>query len=645
MSNTITERIYDFLKNHPPFSYIRKTELIPIASMVKVQYSEKGKTIFAQGDKILDQFYVVREGAVELQSNVNDKNVLVDICDEGDIFGTGSLSSAGDVYTRTAKVIEEALVYSIPKSAFSNVLENNVRVKEFLNTSFAEGAKNPYTKYSKYKMLAPCDADWPVSPDFAEIQTINFVKDIVTCSSDTSIREAAVKMKENNVGSIIISDEALHPKGIFTDRDLRNKVVTGDVSIDEPISKIMNSPVITGDPNVTITDIQIAMIRNNIHHLCITEDGSNNSRILGLVSEHDILLIRGKDPSVFIREIQRSDDPLQLKEIRIKAEELLAKYIQQELSISYISRMMSEINSAITIRSIEIAIDKLKEDGHFVPDIPWCWLSIGSQGREEQLLRSDQDNALVFDDVPKTRYAEVKDYFLKLANHVTGFLNQYGFRYCPSKMMANNPKWCLSLSEWKAQFYNWIYALGSKDLMYSTIFFDIHPVYGDEWLADEMIKSILKDIEKQELFISLLAKNALQNPPPLSFFRNIMVENNGEHKNEFDIKARAMMPLVDGARVLILSNGVGHITNTIKRYHKLGEMERENKELYELLADQYELLIRFRAMQGLKHGNTGRYFQPAELNKMQRLMLRNSFSPIKELQSLLVTRFRLKYLG
>ena len=124
-----------------------------------------------------------------------------------------------------------------------------------------------------------------------------------------------------------------------------------------------------------------------------------------------------------------------------------------------------------------------------------------------------------------------------------------------------------------------------------------------------------------------------------------MVENNGEHKNEFDIKARAMMPLVDGARVLILDKGIGHITNTIKRYNKLGELEPENRELYELLADQYELLIRFKTMQGLKHGNSGRYFQPAELNKMERLMLRNSFSPIKELQSLLVTRFRLNFLG
>ena len=121
-----------------------------------------------------------------------------------------------------------------------------------------------------------------------------------------------------------------------------------------------------------------------------------------------------------------------------------------------------------------------------------------------------------------------------------------------------------------------------------------------------------------------------------------MVEHTGEHKNEFDIKARAMMPLVDGARVLILAAKLKGINNTIKRYQKLSELEPENKELYEQLADSYEIVMRFRAMQGLKHGNSGRFFKPDELNKMQRLMLRNCFRPIKELQTLLTVRFNLK---
>jgi CBS domain-containing protein len=121
-----------------------------------------------------------------------------------------------------------------------------------------------------------------------------------------------------------------------------------------------------------------------------------------------------------------------------------------------------------------------------------------------------------------------------------------------------------------------------------------------------------------------------------------MVEHNGEHKDEFDIKSRAMMPLVDGARVLSLAKKMKGINSTIKRYDKLAEIEPENKELYEQLSDAYEMIMRFRAVQGLRHENSGRYFKPEELNKMQRLILRNCFRPIKELQTILTVRFNLK---
>ncbi len=229
-----------------------------------------------------------------------------------------------------------------------------------------------------------------------------------------------------------------------------------------------------------------------------------------------------------------------------------------------------------------------------------------------------------------------------LAQEVTTIFNECGFEFCPAKVMANNPKWCLSLSQWNKQFNDWIHIPGAKEVMYSTIFFDFNPVYGDFELADKMTENIIKSINQQESFLSFLARNALENPPPLSFFREFMVEHNGEHKDEFDIKARAMMPLVDGARILALNARFKGENSTIKRYNKLAEHEPENKELYEQLADAYEIVMRFRAMQGLQHNNEGRYFRPDELNKMQRLILRNCFRPIKELQTILIQRFNLK---
>lgn len=642
MSNTIPHRIYDFLKEHPPFSFISKEELLKISQKIIIIYSENNDVIFHQGEKPPSFFYVVREGAVKLFNEFKDEKILIDVCDEGDIFGIRPLISADQPYTLTAIVSEEALVYKIPAELFLEIMKVNKNVENYFTSSFTGGIRNPYSKYSKQKVFVDSQISINDNFNFSEIQTIPISSKPITCGIETSIKNVALIMKENKVGSIVIVDENQKPIGIITDRDLRNKVVAGDFCSDCKIENIMSSPVITSDKNATAADLQILMIKNNIHHICITEDGTIISKMIGMISEHDILVLHGNNPSVFIREIKRTQNSNQLNLIRISTEQLLKKYLQQEISITYITRIITEINNAINIKAIELTISELSKTGNDLPNVKWCWLALGSQGREEQLLRSDQDNALVFEDAEKSEYEKNKNYFLQLAKGVNDILKDCGFDYCPANVMASNPKWCLSLSEWNNQFENWIYTPGNKEVMYSTIFFDFQPIYGNFELSEKMADNIYQTLNNQESFLSFLAKNALENPPPLSFFRDFMVENNGEHKNEFDIKARAMMPLVDGARVLTLAARLKGINSTIKRFNKLAEIEPENKELFEQLADAYEIIIRFRTMQGLKHNNLGRYFSPDELNKMQRLMLRNCFRPIKELQQILTIRFNLK---
>jgi CBS domain-containing protein len=306
---------------------------------------------------------------------------------------------------------------------------------------------------------------------------------------------------------------------------------------------------------------------------------------------------------------------------------------------------MSEINDALIIRAIQIAENDLEVAGYEKPSANFCWLALGSEGRKEQLLRTDQDNALVFENVAEEDYDEVKGYYLALAENVTLIIHECGFEYCPADMMASNPDWCMSLEKWENQFSKWMNQPGTKEVMMTTIFFDYRPIHGNFELAEKMTQHIFEGIDQQEIYLSHLANNALQNPPPLSFFRNFIVEKNGEHKDQFDLKARAMMPLADAARVLILNAKVGQINNTFERFEKLAELEEGNRELFEQAADAYEILMRFRATQGLKHTDSGRFVQPSELNKMQRLMLRNSFQPIHDLQSLLKVRFRLNLFG
>lgn len=633
MKNTIAERIYDFLKNYPPFSFLTSEELYLICQNVKVIYLENGNYVFSQEEQVHDDFYVVKDGAVGVFRE--GENVLVDKCDEGDIFGLRALIRKGN-YILSAKALEESIVYSISSKYLEEIINTNIEANKFLMASFVTNTHNPYSEEDKKSLFAGEKSLQTNENSFTEVQSAQYSKNPITCKLDTTIKEAAKVMTAMRVGSIIITQKG-KPLGIITDKDLRTKIATGFFSIEDTVDKIMSSPVLTYPKHITVAEAQIAMLQNNISHLCITEDGTDATKLEGILSEHDIVVIHGNNPSVLIKEAKRAKKVESLKYIRGKADDLLRGYIEQHIPIFFVSKIISAINDTLTQKAIELSMMEMKDQ----PPAAFGWLSLGSQGRKEQLLLTDQDNALIFEDVQKDKYNEVKGYFLELAKKITEKLNVIGYEYCPADMMGSNPKWCLSLSEWKKQFNNWITKPDEDKILLSTIFFDFNLVYGSKELSDELAESIFKSIGSYEIFLNFLGLNALKNPPPLSFFRQFLVEHSGEHKDQFDIKARALMPLVDAARLLILSHSIKDFNNTILRYEKLMQLEPQNKDLFESCISAFKVLLRFRTEQGLKNNSSGRFIDLQSLNKSDRLKLKSAFKPIKDIQELIQVRFNL----
>ncbi|NET31459.1 MAG: CBS domain-containing protein [Cyanothece sp. SIO1E1] len=643
MENAIPQRVFDSMRQYPPFSLMISTDLMHIAEKISIRFVAKDQWVFRAKDPVQKQIYFVQEGAIHMLKEDQGAAQLVEACDQGEIFGLGPLLEISH-YRLSAKAEEDSLIYIIPQEILLPIIEKQSKVSWYFAQSFAAG------KYATPDLQGPPTLFWQEQQrqqqafELVEIQSIDHSREPVCCAPGISIQAAAQIMRDKSVGSIIIADEDQHAVGIITDRDLRNKVVSGSYPLSASVDLIMSKPVITVKPEVTIAEVQILMMKHRIHHLVLTQTGKPNSPVVGVISEHDLLVIQGNNPAVLIREISRSQDGEELKRIREKAEGLLKRYLYQEVAIGFISSIMTQINDAIIEQAIRLALQEMLAEGKESPGVNWCWLALGSEGREEQLLRTDQDNALVFEDVSAEHMEEVKAYFLLLAKKVTGLLNQCGFEYCPGDMMASNPQWCLPLNAWKKQFSGWIFAPSQQHVLYSNIFFDFRPIYGTFELAEELSDHIFQATGERDIFLSFMAKNALQTPAPLTFFRQFMVERSGEHKDQFDIKSRAMMPLADAARVLILAAQVPQINNTFRRFDKLAELEPQNRALFEQAADAYEILVRYRALQGLKNRNSGRFFKPSELSKMERLNLRNSFKPLRELQDLLTVRFRLNFL-
>lgn len=211
-------------------------------------------------------------------------------------------------------------------------------------------------------------------------------------------------------------------------------------------------------------------------------------------------------------------------------------------------------------------------------------------------------------------------------------------------MMGSNPRWCLSLSQWEEQFNTWIKQPSEKAIMMCSIFFDYSLAYGDKELVTQLTDSIFKSIKSYEIFLNFLAKDALLNPPPIGFFRQFLVEHDGEHKDQFDIKNRALMPLIDAARLLSLSHNLKNKNNTISRFKKLADLEPQNSDLYFSCIDTFKILLRFRTKHGIQNNDSGRYIDLNNLSKAEKLKLKGCFKPIKDIQELIKVRFNLSIL-
>lgn len=637
MKNSIAERITDFLKHYPPFSSLKYENLLEISKNSKVIYLEKNQTLFKINDATHNYFYVVHSGAIGLSVTSDSDDVLIDKCDEGDILGLRPFF-AKDNYLMSAKAREESIVYAIPIEFFTPFVASNPKVLSFLLESFASNTRNPYDKNNKGKLISENVIYNDQNAEIQYYQPIKYTANPVTASPNDIVRYVAQTMASSKIGSIIIHENR-KPIGIVTDKDLRSKIATGLFGIEVTIDKIMSSPVITVADNLSLAEAQIMMLKNNVTHLCVTKDGTRDSEITGIITEHDIVVAQANNPGVLLKQCKRALKSSDLKEVRQKLSDLIQHSLDKNVPIHHITSIVGEINLAITTRAIELAIEKIGNP----PPVPFAWMNMGSQGRKEQLLMTDQDNAIVFADVPQEQYDAVKQYFLELAEKVTKTLNKVGYIYCPAEMMASNPLWCKSLTDWQNLFKGWINTPGEKGILLCTIFFDYDFVFGDETLVDAISKTINEETNDNQLFFAYLGADALKNPPPLGFFRQFLVENDGEHKDTFDVKGRALMPLIDAARILSLSKGIKNVSNTLSRYTKLAEIEPQNASIYEACADAFSELLKFRTEEGFQNNSDGRYLNLNELSKMDKVKLKNDFQPITDVQEVIKNRFQLTY--
>jgi len=471
------------------------------------------------------------------------------------------------------------------------------------------------------------------------------VRDVVTCGDGATIHDAAALMSERNVGSIVVVDERRRPLGIVTDTDLRKKVVAGGVSADDAVRTIMSRPVVTVPVRATAAGTISTMMRRGIRHLCITEDGTPRSAVIGIISEHDVVLLHGNNPASLAREIGHARDVEQLVAGRGKGNDLVEEYIGKGVGARFVADMIAEVNDALTSRLIVLAQEKLSAGGLEAPPVRFTWLALGSDGRREQLLQADQDTALVYEDPPAESAEACAVYFERLAAEVTAGLVACGFDRCPGNTMADNPHWRQPLSVWKGYFRSWLRTPDGAALLNVATAFDFRSVFGAEDLTAAMRACIDEELASSRTGLILLARNAVHNPPATGLWERLNVERQGSHKGHFDVKLRAMKPVTEAARVVALDRGAHGLTGTLDRLERLAQDDSALGEITPAVVEAYELFMRYRVLYKEKGEGAGRFLDLARMGKQDLKRLRSQLPAVTSLQKLIQVRYQLDALG
>lgn len=462
----------------------------------------------------------------------------------------------------------------------------------------------------------------------------HFLQEITQCSMNTTVQKAAAIMSKSKYSAVLVtaansSDETDREKyiGILTDRDIRSRVVAEGTGTDRPVYEVMTSPLLTIPDSSLIFEAMLLMREKGVRHLAVKD---HSEKIVSIVSDQQLLHMQSNSSANLIKEIHEARLVEDIVTTRNRMPRLVKSLIDSGANSRNICRILTAVSDAIVEKLLGFALGELGP-----PPAPFAFIALGSEGREEQTLKTDQDNAIIYEDVPDPGQKQLaKDYFLKLGETVCTWLDQCGYKLCEGEVMARNPKWCRPLSGWKKHFGGWIAAATPQDLLEVNIFFDFRPVYGDRKFTSELRAYIDEALAGRPEFFQFIARNALLYKPPIGFFGNIVVDSSGDNPSTFDIK-EAMKPIVNFARLYTLKHNVEE-TNTQERLHRLYNQGVLTKASYQEMVKVYDYMMQMRfkhqAQVISENREPDNFINPRQLTDIEHTLLKNMFSQINNFQ-------------
>jgi CBS domain-containing protein len=595
--------VRDFLAQHAPFDVLPADVLAGIPRDCTLRYARRGTVVLESGKQGAG-LYVVRSGAVDV---VDEGGTLIDRVGTGSAFGMSSLLEHRPTRFRCVAT-EDTLLVVLPTPLFERLASEHPAFVTFYTATHRDRLTKAIANLQR-----AASGTTVLGTSVGELVT----REPVTTGSGASIAEAAAAMSRAGVSSLLVLDEA-GLCGIVTDRDLRNRVLAVGLDPGRSVGEVMTAPALTVRADAMAFEALLEMVTRGIHHLPVV---GAHGELRGMITTTDLVRLGNSDPVVLAADIGRQGTLAGVVELAGRIPSVLAELVDRDVSAADIGRVTTALRDAVRRRVVGLVEEEMGP-----APTSYSWVVLGSAAREEEALAADQDHALVLE---REGHDE---WFARFAARVTDTLEECGWPRCPGDVMATNPRWRLTVDQWRRTFAQWAHEPDTDAVLGVAIFYDMRHLVGDLRLTEEVRRSSTSYLSPR--LLGHLTAEALRMRPPLGFFRGLVLEKEGDHQETLDLK-RGIAAVVQLARVHALRAGSSAVP-TRSRLEAAVAANVLDPETATDLRDALELMNYRRLRHQVDQLRAGRRpdnrIAPRDLTDRQRRHLRDAFAIVRAAQ-------------
>ncbi|RYY38104.1 MAG: CBS domain-containing protein [Sphingobacteriaceae bacterium] len=628
------KRRLDFLKTIAPFNALPESVLLELAEELKEVSYSKDTVIYQQDVTMMKGVDIIAEGSYEsfFYDSTGNKR-LVEIHEPGFSYGGVSVLLNRRQSLRTVVAKKGTLVYFLHRKDFRVLCKTYEDFFLHFTAEFGKRMQNEEFVHF-FKQPASFTDSYIASEQLysRRIDSVEF-RQVVSCPQHTPIYKAAQSMAAQKTSCLFVLNDDKKIIGYVTDITLRDKVIAGQHDTADAVSAVMDSPIVSISADAFVYEALLMMFQTKTRYLLIEKNGD----YVGFISRNKLLSEQAQSPLVFIQSVKLALSTDELKRKWESVPQFVTQLLGRGVNAEIVNQIITTVADTIAQKVIESVIADVGQ-----PPAKFVFMVLGSEGRKEQTFKTDQDNAIIYEDKANEHREEVRAYFLEFARQVSANLNHIGFVYCTGDFMAQNPKWTHSLSHWKRNYEYWMDESIPETVINFSTFFDCRVIYGETAIMDELHQFLDEKLQQplEKLFFHM-AKNALQYEPPLTFFNTIRTFKR-DSREVFDIK-RTMSPIVDLVRVYALKNRIFEV-NTGERLKALKAKGIFSESEYHELIQSYYFLMNLRLKKQTEqiiqdHTAPDNYIELLQLSKIERVTLKEIFKIIENFQSKIKVSF------